>query len=342
MSQQWSLEQAQQWGREHPWYCGANFLPSTAINQLEMWMGDTFNAETIGRELGFAATMGMNCMRVYLHDLLFENEREGFCGRIGQYLDIAAGHGIDTLFVVFDDCWLPDPVYGPQKSPEPCRHNPGWLQSPGRAVVRDPSRWAPLEDYLKGVLEAFGDDSRILGWDLYNEPGNGHTGEADTMEDESQEFCLPLLTKVFEWAQQARPSQPLTVGHWKPELAAISELSLSQSDIISFHCYMAPAELIELMATMESAAAGRPILCTEYMARGMGSTFHTCLPLLRAHNIGAINWGLATGKSQTIYPWEWNASKGEPEIYFHDILWPDGSFLYPAEEQAIRAVTQSG
>ncbi|MHC4986242.1 MAG: glycoside hydrolase 5 family protein [Planctomycetota bacterium] len=339
MSQRWSLERAQQWGREHPWYYWANFLPSTAINQLEMWMGETFDAETIDRELGFAEAIGMNAMRVYLHDLVWANDRGGFFERIRQYLDIAAGRNIDTLFVIFDDCWLPDPVYGPQKSPEPCRHNPGWVQSPGRAIVRDPSRWAPLADYVADVLSMFGDDGRVLGWDLYNEPGNGHTGEEATQEEEADTHTLPLLTKVFEWARQADPSQPLTVGYWRPELEKITELSLSQSDILSFHCYEHPQKLIDAIGRMEAAADGRPIICTEYMARGMGSTFYTSLPILRAHHIGAINWGLVTGKSQTIYPWNWDESKGEPEIYFHDILRADGSFLYPAEESVIRAAT---
>ena len=163
MTARWSVEQAKQWRAQRPWYCGANFLPSTAINQLEMWMAETFDPETIDRELGFAQSLGMNAMRVYLHDLVWSNDRDGLFGRMRQYLDTAAGRSIDTLFVIFDDCWLPDPAYGPQKSPEPCRHNPGWVQSPGRATVRDPSRWAPLETYVTDVLTTFGDDKdRVL------------------------------------------------------------------------------------------------------------------------------------------------------------------------------------
>jgi hypothetical protein len=306
-----------------------------------MWMGDTFDVETIERELGFAQELGMNAMRVYLHDLVWTHDRDGFFSRMRRYLDVAAGRGMDTLFVIFDDCWLPDPVYGPQKSPEPCRHNPGWVQSPGRSIVRDPGRWGPLETYLTDVLTTFGDDVRICGWDLYNEPGNGHTGEADTQEDSSERFCLPLLTNVFDWARAVDPSQPLTVGFWRAELKGISELSLSRSDIISFHCYLAPEGLIKDIARIEAAAEDRPILCTEYMARTMGSTFYTALPLLRAHDIGAINWGLVAGKSQTIYPWHWDESKGEPELHFHDVFRPDGSMLYPPEADAIRRVTQN-
>ena len=339
MTRRWSLEQAKQWRGERPWYCGGNFLPSTAINQIEMWMADTFDPDTIDLELGFAETLGMNAMRVYLHDTVWTNDRDGMFDRMRQYLDIAASHGIDTLFVIFDDCWLPDPVYGPQKSPEPCHHNPGWVQSPGREILRDPSRWAPLETYLKDVLTTFSGDQRILGWDLYNEPGNGHTGEDETMEESSELFTLPLLMKAFDWAQEADPSQPLTVGFWRESLKGISKLSLDRSDIVSFHCYLAPDGLINDMATVEAAAEGRPIICTEYMARTMGSTFYTCLGLLKDHDIGAINWGLVSGKSQTIYPWGWDESKGEPQLYFHDVFRPDGSMLYGPERDAIRHVT---
>ncbi len=146
MGERWTVQQARQWRQDRRWYCGANFLPSTAINQLEMWMADTFDPETISRELGYAAGLGMNAMRVYLHDLVWKNDRDGLVDRMRQFLDIAAGHSIDILFVIFDDCWLPDPVYGVQKQPEPKRHNPGWVQSPGRAIVADPAQWAPLAE----------------------------------------------------------------------------------------------------------------------------------------------------------------------------------------------------
>lgn len=43
---------------EDCWYFGANFIPSTAINQLEMWQKETFDPTTIDRELGFARKIG--------------------------------------------------------------------------------------------------------------------------------------------------------------------------------------------------------------------------------------------------------------------------------------------
>ena len=86
---------------------------------------------------------------------------------------------------------------------------------------------------------------------------------------------------------------------------------------------------------------GRPMICSEYMARGSGSTFEYCLPIMKKYRVGAINWGLVAGKTQTIYPWGWNAGKGEPDIMFHDIFWPDGRLLYPREAAVLREITSA-
>ena len=83
------------------------------------------------------------------------------------------------------------------------------------------------------------------------------------------------------------------------------------------------------------------MICTEYMSRGAGSTFQSCLPVLQKYNVGAINWGLVSGKTQTIYPWGWSAEKGEPDLMFHDIFHPDGSMLYPDEEATFRQVAKA-
>ena len=78
LASRWSVEQAQAWGINTPWLRGANFNPSTAINQLEMWQAETFDPQTIDRELGWAAGIGLNCMRVYLHHVAWEADKLGF------------------------------------------------------------------------------------------------------------------------------------------------------------------------------------------------------------------------------------------------------------------------
>src|SRR5580698_9449130 len=125
----WTPEHAQAWYNSHPWLVGANFVPSTAINQLEMWQSDTFDPETIDRELGYAQSIGMNSMRVFLHDIAWREDPQGFYSRVDKYLEIANRHGIKTLFVVFDGVWNPYPRAGRQPGPVPGRHNSGWVQS---------------------------------------------------------------------------------------------------------------------------------------------------------------------------------------------------------------------
>ncbi len=172
----WTTAQANAWYDDLPWLLGCNFIPSNAINQLEMWQAATFDPTTIDRELGWAASLGMNTVRTYLHNLAWSTDRDGFLARVDQFLAIAAGHGIRPALVIFDDCWNADPQPGPQPAPKPGVHNSGWVQSPGVHIVNDASLWTGLDDYVQDVVSAFADDERVLFWDLYNEPGNNQQG----------------------------------------------------------------------------------------------------------------------------------------------------------------------
>ena len=121
----WTKEQANEWYKQWGWLRGCDFIPSTAINQMEMWQADTFDPVTIDRELGWAEEIGMNCMRVYLHHLVWETDKEGFKKRINEYLAIADKHHISTIFVFLDDCWNPVYQAGKQPEPQPGVHNSG-------------------------------------------------------------------------------------------------------------------------------------------------------------------------------------------------------------------------
>lgn len=325
------------------WFFGGNFIPSSAINQLEMWQADTFDPETIDRELGYAARIGMNIMRVFLHDLLWLQEAEGFLKRMEEYLAIADKHGIKTMFVFFDDCWNTDFTLGKQPAPKPFTHNSGWTQSPGYRIVDNPDQWGRLEEYVRGVLTHFAHDSRILAWDLYNEPGNGSLGDHVTLTGLRGSLSLPLLKAIFEWARAINPDQPLTAGPWKftPMFDELNRFMFENSDVVSFHSYAKPEVLEATFNLIRLIADGRPMFCTEYMARTLGSTFKTCLPLMQKNNINAINWGLVSGKTQTIYEWGWDESKGKPNLYFHDIFRQDGSFLIPEEEAVFEEIKKN-
>ena len=337
----WSLEAARSWSERQPWLVGCNFTPSSASNQLEMWQAETFDPETIDRELGWAAELGFNVMRVYLHDLLWQHDRAGLVERIDRYLEISTGKGIATLLVLFDDCWNPSPRLGPQAEPTPALHNSRWVESPGLdALTRyedDDALRVRLEAYVTGLIGAFADDARVLLWDLYNEPG----GHPSPVAEPVGAACLPLLRDAFVWARSAAPSQPLTSGVWrnpfKPPPEVIEALQIAQSDILSFHHYGSLSDLEALVEDLRAKSA-RPVLCTEYLARNLHSRFETHLPYFRDQGIGAINWGLVSGRTQTIYPW-WSWFEGyecpdpEPTPWFHDILRQDGS-PYDADEVA--------
>lgn len=310
--ERWSKERANRWYNGLPWLVGCNFIPSTAINQLEMWQEATFDPQTIARELGWAADIGLNTVRVYLHDLAWEADAEGFKERVDRFLEITQQFGIKPLFVFFDDCWNGNPKIGPQPEPVPSVHNSGWLQSPGLEVVNDPESWGRLERYVDDVVSTFSQDERILMWDLYNEPGNNGNGAKS----------LPLVKAVFEWAREANPSQPLSVGIWF-DLRELNEHLLALSDVITFHNYSPADKLVQQIAELRQH--GRPLICSEWMARTLGSLVETNLPIFFQENVGCINWGLVAGKTNTI--WQWGTEEGapEPDPWFHDLLRADGT-----------------
>jgi hypothetical protein len=346
--QPWGAERAQAWYERQPWLVGANFVPADAINELEMWQAASFDPAEIDRELGWAEAVGMNTMRVFLHDLLWAQDPEGFKARIDAFLAIAARHHIRPIFVLFDSCWDPDPRLGPQHPPIPGVHNSGWVQSPGARGLADPAQQARLEAYVKGVVGAFARDERILAWDVWNEPDNPGGGDYDAREPPHKaELVAALLPRVFAWARSQGPVQPLTSGVWRggdwsrgQPLDAVETIQLSQSDVISFHNYDWPERFAERIGQLRTW--GRPIICTEYMARGAGSTFDGDLPIAKRLNVGVVNWGLVEGKTQTNLPWDsWRRPYVgmQPTVWFHDVFYPDGHPYREQEARLLRAFT---
>ncbi|MGE3314143.1 MAG: 1,4-beta-xylanase [Planctomycetaceae bacterium] len=348
--ERWTPEQADGWLQKHSWLVGCNFIPSSAINQLEMWNADSFDSETIDRELGWAHGLGYNSLRVFLHHQLWQDDREGFLKRMEQFLDIAAKHKIGVMFVLLDGVWDPLPKAGKQPAPRPHVHNSGWVQSPGAELLGDPKRHAELKPYVQGVIRHFRNDPRVQAWDLFNEPENpntnsyGERGNRTELRNKAKMATL-LLRELFVWARAAEPTQPLTVGVWlgpwpdHAQMSEIEKLMVEQSDVISFHNY---GDLGQLKPRIEQLRRyERPILCTEYMARPAGSRFDPLLGFLKEQKVGAYNWGFVAGKAQTQYPWDsWQKKyTAEPELWFHEIFHPDGKGYDLREVEYIRQVT---
>src|SRR5215211_4425553 len=331
-TEKWSEQKARDWYARQPWLVGSDYNPASAINQLEMWQADSFDPKRIDLELGWAESLGMNTMRVYLHDLLWQQDAEGFKRRLDQFLSITAKHKIRPIFVLFDSVWDPDPKLGKQRAPRPGVHNSGWVQSPSRTTLQNKAEYPRLEAYVKGVVGAFARDPRVLAWDIWNEPDNVNPGSYNELEPKNKvELVLRLLPQAFAWAREARPEQPLTSGVWKggndsdwssiEKMSPTERLQIEQSDVITFHNYDSPTELERRINWLRRY--NRPMICTEYMARGNGSFFFGGLLVGKAHNIGMINWGFVQGKTQTHLPWDsWQRPyvDREPTVWFHEVF----------------------
>ena len=345
--QRWSEAKANQWYAQQPWLVGVNYIPSTAVNSLEMWQADTFDPQQIDKELGWAENTGFNMVRVFLPYILWDKDPADFQKRIDTFLTIASQHHIRTIFVLFDSCFDPRPKLGPQHPPIPGVHNSGWVQSPGAAALGDPSQYPRLKAYVQGVVGAFGNDPRVLAWDIWNEPNNIFRAYAKYEAKDKNKIEQRLLPQAYAWARSMNPTQPLSSGLWRAgdwsspdKLDPDERIQLELSDILTFHNYSWPEEWERLAKSLQSYQ--RPVICTEFMARGLGNTFDTILPLAKKDNVGVNAAALVYGKVQSYLPWEsWDHPYilDQPPIWFHDMFYPDGRPYRAAEIKLIRELT---
>jgi hypothetical protein len=345
----WTAAKARGWYARQDWILGANYTNAGAINQLDMFQAATWNPAEIDKEFGWAKKFGMNAMRVYLHDLLYKQDAEGFKRRFAELLAIADRHDIRIMPVLFDSVWNPDPKLGPQHPPIPGVHNSGWVQSPGRHDLVNPANDAHFRRYVEDIVGTFAKDERILLWDVWNEPDN-HGGGMFNDEQLAEEMARieQLLPQVFAWARAQRPSQPLSSGVWigpdwspgSAELTAIQRTQLAESDVITFHNYEWPEQFEARIAQLKPY--GRPLICTEWMARSAGSTADAVLPIAHRENVGMINWGFVQGEIQTHLPWDsWERpyTLQQPVAWFHDLLHPDGRPYRQREAEIFRSLS---
>src|SRR5690606_10366995 len=152
-----------------------------------------------------------------------------------------------------------------------------WVQNPGAIILGNPARHDELKPYVQDVIGRFRNDKRVHVWDIFNEPDNPVGQYKDVELPNKKEMALLLLQKAFVWAREMNPSQPLTSGVWignwgdPAKLTAMEKLQLEESDVISFHNYSKIEDLKKCVENLKRY--NRPILCTEYMARGNGSFF---------------------------------------------------------------------
>ena len=345
MSERWSVERIADWYARQPWIVGCNYLPRSAVNWTELWQADTFDLATIEQELGWAQRIGLGALRTNLQYLVWQDDAAGLRARLDRFLGVALRHGIRVMLCPFDDCAFSgrEPYLGHQDEPIPGLHNSGAAASPGRAVVRDRARWPDLERYVRDVVGHFGDDARVLAWDLYNEPGNDFVFTrrvAPDARDPLWPHSMALARECFGWARAATPSQPLTSAVWSLDWQAREMDLVALSDLVSFHSYLPLEQVAVQVAVLR--AEGRPIVCSEWLARGLGSSVDTHLPWFGEQKIGCFHWGLVNGRTQTHLPWPGFESLYADGRWHHDLLHADGT-PYGADEIALfRGATGRG
>lgn len=352
----WSEEKAHNWLEKQGWLCGFNYLPGTAVNWTEMWQRETFDLDRICQELEWAARAGYNTLRTNLPFIVWLYDRDGLFERINAFLSVCQQKGIKVMMTLMDDCGFSGehPFIGRQKEPVRDLHNSQAAASPGRNIVMLPSVWGNVEKYIRDIIGQFAKDERIIVWDLYNEPTNRmiFTLEGEKAFDPDMEsYSIQLMEKAFLWARNINPSQPLTVGAWHianilaPDAPVYThpadQRAMELSDVISFHAYV-PLELmskaIELLKQY-----GRPLICTEWLARHAGSVMAEQLPVFRENNIGCYQWGLVRGRTQTHIPWP-EIKKINPDYHdrwFHDVFDENGNAYDSSEMELLKRLTSA-
>lgn len=329
-AQPWSKEKANAWLDKQPWIAGFNYVPSYAVNSIEQWQAESFDLEVIKRELTWGADIGFHGIRVFLPYTVWKADRDGLFERFDQFTEICDALKIKIVPVLLDDCAFGAPEIlegeiGPQRDPIPGMILSSWVPSPGNSVPMNPEGVLEIQSYLKDWLERYAESESILFWDLFNEPL--HSTKVGSPE---------MLQAIFWKAWQSRPSQPLTIGVWSDD-KAVNSVIYTHSDILSFHTYgdtKAINRMIELMQAQK-----RPVVCTEWMARPLGSDFENDLPLFKEKKVICFQWGLVNGRTQAHFPW-WN-QLGEQHVdeagWFHDVLKTDGTPYREPEVAFIKA-----
>ncbi len=330
----WSVTEINEWYNKQGWLVGCNYIPSNKVNQIDMWQAESYDPVIIDKELAMAEDLGFNVVRIFLHDLVYKQDSEGFKDRFADFLRIADSHGMRVIPNFFTNGGKEERrQLGKQPDEIPGTHNIHWARTPGQAIAHDPSQYGPVKKYVQDFISTFADDERILCWYLYNEPWNNSIYQKKDVPNKVNPYNL--LVSVFEWARECGPTQPLTSCMYVdccPTDAFLGE----NADIITFHCYKGPEILKDWIYKLEFF--NRPIMCGEYMGRPV-STFKEIMPILKEHNIIAVNFGLTAGKPGFYNQWNSPPSDIMPAIWFHDILTADGIPYDDEEVKFIKSMT---
>ncbi len=365
----WSEERINAWYADQPWMVGCNYLPANAINQIEMWQESTWSPEVIEKELDIAQGIGMNLLRVYLHDMVWADDAKGLYKRMDQFLDICEERGMRVCFVFFDDCHHAWPKLGEQPLPVRAYHNSGWVNSPARELAlryadgkATKAEIKDLKGYVQKTMKRFAKDPRVAMWEVYNEPGQGNSsGETNDANSFIGDGSNRLLLDSWRWAREVAPTQPITA----PTNGCVGKRNIAinraNSDILSLHAYGTADEMRAMIA--DHQGDNRPVFVSEWLARNRNNVFES-LPLMKEMNAANACWGFVAGKSGTIWPWSTRQKEGsrearnlreereagnvikpgdtfpEPKVWHHDLFRIDGTPYDQKEIDVFKKLTK--
>ncbi|MEK0316788.1 sialidase family protein [Cohnella sp. 56] len=356
----WSTDKAWNWYQKQGWIVGCNYVPGNCINTTEIWQAYNHDKvrTVIEKELALAAYTGINSIRMLLPYEVWQHQHDGFMSRFDAFLDLIEAYGITLMPIFFDDCGRGpvefasggQPRFGKQPDPVPGHHG-GY---PPRQVVHSVNptyhmadnrdNWPEMERFVRELVGKYRQDTRILAWDIWNEPGNSGSGGYGNVNK-----SLEAMEAAFAWAREMDPVQPLTAAPWDfyhdyfercspGELTPIELRAVELSDVVSFHYYGPLARSEQLIEAFK--AHGRPLFMTEWLHRPFNNEVKEHLPLFKREGIACYHWGLVNGKTQTHEPWDWIMDMDlDFSAWQHDLYKPDGSPYRHAEIELFRSLT---
>ncbi|WP_240655877.1 PA14 domain-containing protein [Paraburkholderia phosphatilytica] len=308
---------------------GTVYTPSTADNAIDFW--ENYDPEVVNRELTYAQTYGVNTIAVYLHYLVWANDRVAFLSKFENLLEIAARHGIKVSPIFYDDCWNPNPQYGPQPAPVWGVHNSQWVQSPGTPVEQAYFQSSAtnasitykqsLANYITDFVAPHRNDPRIIFWEPMNEPGCSGNGAL-------QETRAVMMNDARIAILNAGATQPIN----SPQVQ--EDEGTYFSDFYAFHPYNNPY-------TGPVNGSYVNALNSETLQRGFPGTTGQTMPGIVTNyggTTGFIIWELMIGRTNTRFHWGQTPSAPatvEPATPFQGTIYPDGHPWQTSEVQAL-------
>ncbi len=345
----WTKERAWEWYNNRPWIRGCNYMSADCANRIDQWQSYGFEErlETTEKELALMAELGYNSVRLILEFIVWDEEHDSFLERFERYISLCSKYGISCMIVLANDCMRPKGLevnsLGEQKvdwgyhgGRKMSQH--GKLSGMGHHVLDEPDKAPRYFEMVREIVERYKDDERIIMWNIYNEVGNSHRWQVS----------MPNLKKIFEIVREIDPIQPLTcetfsLGEGEIEdITEVEKYALEQSDIISYHNYGTYDINIRIIKKLKRY--GRPVLCTEWLARCLDNNIQEMFPLFYLEKIGCYNWGFVAGKYQTYEPWNsvWENYDENPDLkwdftkWFHDLYRPNHRPYDPKEIEIIK------